>query len=48
VKSAAAALGVHPHTLSYRLKQIQRRFGFDLGDAQTRLRIELALLILEG
>jgi hypothetical protein len=48
VKSAAAALGVHPHTLSYRLKQIQRRFGFDLDDAQTRLRIELALLILDA
>lgn len=48
VKSAAAALGIHPHTLSYRLKQIQRRYGFDLGDAQTRLRIELALLILDA
>ena len=46
-KPAAAALGIHPHTLSYRLKQIQRRYGLDVGNAHTRLRIVLALLILD-
>jgi hypothetical protein len=48
LKPAAAALKIHPHTLSYRLKQMQRRYGLDLGDAQTRLKIALALLILGG
>jgi sugar diacid utilization regulator len=46
-KLAAAELGVHPHTLSYRLEQIRRRFGLDLDDAETRLRVHLALLILD-
>jgi len=46
LKPAAAALGVHPHTLSYRVKQLQRRHALDLGDAQTRLQVALALLIL--
>jgi len=48
IKDAAAALSVHPHTLSYRVKQIGRRFGVDLGDAQVRLRVQLALLILDA
>jgi DNA-binding PucR family transcriptional regulator len=48
IKLAAAALGVHPHTLSYRLKQIRRRFGLDLDDAEVRLRVHLALLILDA
>jgi hypothetical protein len=46
-KLAAADLSVHPHTLSYRLTQIRRRFGLDLDDAETRLRVHLALLILD-
>jgi hypothetical protein len=45
-KSAALALGIHPHTLAYRVKQIRRRFDVDLDDAETRLRVQLALLIL--
>jgi sugar diacid utilization regulator len=48
IKLAAAALAVHPHTLSYRLKQIRRRFGIDLDDPDVRLRVQLALLILEA
>jgi hypothetical protein len=48
LKPAAAALKIHPHTLSYRLKQMQRRYGLDLGDAETRLKVALALLILGG
>jgi DNA-binding PucR family transcriptional regulator len=48
IKQAASDLSVHPHTLSYRVKQIRRRFGIDLDDAETRLRVHLALLILEA
>jgi sugar diacid utilization regulator len=48
IKPAAAALSVHPHTLSYRLKQMRRRLGLDLDDPDVRLRVQLALLILEG
>ncbi|MDP3939570.1 MAG: helix-turn-helix domain-containing protein [Deltaproteobacteria bacterium] len=47
-KLAAAALSIHPHTLSYRLKQIHGRFGIDIDDAETRLRLYLALLILDA
>jgi purine catabolism regulator len=46
LKPAAAALEIHPHTLSYRMTQMRRRYGLDLADAQTRLRVALALLIL--
>jgi sugar diacid utilization regulator len=46
-KLAAAALGVHAHTLSYRLAQIRRLHGIDLDDAETRLRVHLALRILD-
>ncbi len=44
-KLAAAALGIHPHTLAYRIAQIQPRYGIDLEDAETRLRVHLAVLI---
>ena len=47
-KLAAAALSVHPHTLSYRVKQIRRRFGIDLQDPEVRLRVHLALHILDA
>jgi sugar diacid utilization regulator len=46
IKLAAAALAVHPHTLTYRLKQIRRRFELDLDDPEVRLRVHLALRIL--
>jgi hypothetical protein len=45
-KVAAAALGIHPHTLSYRLNRLRERYGIDLDDYGVRLRVELALLIL--
>jgi sugar diacid utilization regulator len=48
VKLAAAALSVHPHTLSYRVRQIRRRFGLELDDPETRLRVQLALRILDA
>jgi DNA-binding PucR family transcriptional regulator len=46
LKPAAADLEIHPHTLSYRLTQIRQRHGLDLEDAETRLRVHLALVIL--
>jgi sugar diacid utilization regulator len=48
LKLAAAALGIHPNTMSYRLGQIRRRFGIDLGDPETRVRLHLALLVLDA
>jgi sugar diacid utilization regulator len=48
IKLAAAALSVHPHTLSYRVRQIRQRFGFDLDDPEVRLRVQLALRILDA
>lgn len=48
IKLAAAALSVHPHTLTYRLKQIRRRFELDLDDPEVRLRVQLALRILDA
>jgi sugar diacid utilization regulator len=48
MKVAAAALGIHPNTMSYRLGQIRRRFGIDLDDAETRVRLHLALMILDA
>ncbi len=47
-KLAAAALGVHPHTLAYRVAQIRKRHGIDLDDAETSLRVHLAVLIVES
>ena len=44
-KLAAADLGIHPHTLAYRIAQIRQRHGIDLDDADTRLRVHLAVLI---
>jgi DNA-binding PucR family transcriptional regulator len=48
IKLAAAALSVHPHTLSYRVRQLRRRFGLDLDDPEVRLRVQLALLVLDA
>jgi hypothetical protein len=48
IKPAAAALGIHPHTLTYRLKQLRRRFGLELDDPELRLRVQLALRILDA
>jgi sugar diacid utilization regulator len=44
-KLAAAELGIHPHTLAYRIAQIRQRHGIDLDDADTRLRVHLAVMI---
>lgn len=45
VKLAAADLGIHPHTLSYRIGQLRSRLGLDLDGSGMRLRIQLALLV---
>lgn len=45
IKLAAADLGIHPHTLSYRIGQLRARLGLDLEDPDTRLRLQLALLV---
>jgi hypothetical protein len=46
-KVAAADLGIHPHTLSYRLARLRSVHGIDLDDTEMRLRVHLALLILD-
>lgn len=47
-KVTAAALGIHPHTLAYRVNQIRRRYAIDVDDPETRLRVHLAMLILSA
>jgi purine catabolism regulator len=42
-KDAAERLGVHRNTVLYRLERIANVTGYDLGDAETRLRLQLAL-----
>lgn len=48
MKLAAGALGIHPNTMSYRAAQLRQRFGIDLEDPSTRMRLQLALLILDA
>src|SRR5262249_61407512 len=43
-KVAAAALGIHPHTLSCRLNPLRERHGIHLDDDGGRLRVELGAL----
>ncbi|HVF54048.1 MAG TPA: helix-turn-helix domain-containing protein [Actinomycetota bacterium] len=43
VKVAGAALFAHPHTVTYRLKQIERLTGWSLRDPEHKLRLQLAL-----
>jgi hypothetical protein len=43
VKLAGEALYAHPHTVSYRLKQIERLTSFSLRDPEEKLRMQLAL-----
>jgi purine catabolism regulator len=44
-KVAAERLGVHRNTVLYRLSRIAALSGYDLDDADTRLRLQLALAI---
>ncbi len=41
----ARALGVHRHTLDYRLGRIRARIGLDLDSPVDRLAVELALFV---
>ena len=43
VKDAAAALGLHRHTVLYRLDKLKELLGGDLEQPATRLRLQLAL-----
>jgi DNA-binding PucR family transcriptional regulator len=43
VKLAGEALFAHPHTVTYRLKQIERLTGWSLRDPEDKLRLQLAL-----
>ncbi len=43
VKLAGETLFAHPHTVTYRLKQIERLTGWSLRDAEDKLRMQLAL-----
>jgi DNA-binding PucR family transcriptional regulator len=43
VKLAGELLFAHPHTVSYRLKQIEKLTGWSLRDAEDKLRLQLAL-----
>lgn len=43
VKMAGEALFAHPHTVSYRLKQIERLTGWSLRNPEDKLKLQLAL-----
>lgn len=43
VKLAGEKLFAHPHTVSYRLKQVEKLTGWSLRDAEDKLRMQLAL-----
>ncbi|MFN2489816.1 MAG: PucR family transcriptional regulator [Actinomycetota bacterium] len=43
VKLAGEALFAHPHTVTYRLKQVERLTGWSLRAAEDKLRLQLAL-----
>lgn len=43
VKSAGEMLFAHPHTVTYRLKQVERLTGWSLRDPEDKLRLQLAL-----
>ena len=43
VKLAGERLFAHPHTVSYRLKQIEKLTGWSLRDPEDKLRLQLAL-----
>lgn len=43
VKMAGESLFAHPHTVTYRLKQVERLTGWSLRDSEDKLRLQLAL-----
>ena len=47
LKATAERLGVHPHTVEYRLSRFQQICGLDLRRPEDRLTLELALRVLD-
>jgi GAF domain-containing protein len=47
VTAAAKELGVHPHTVQYRLNRLEELTGLRLRDSEDRLTLELAFRILD-
>lgn len=45
VRAAADTLHVHPNTLRYRVKRVEKILGLDLADPDTRLLVELQLRV---
>ena len=43
VKLAGESLFAHPHTVTYRLKQIEKLTGWSLRDPEDKIRLQLAL-----
>ncbi len=43
IKMAGELLFAHPHTVTYRMKQIEKLTGWSLRDAEDKLRLQLAL-----
>jgi DNA-binding PucR family transcriptional regulator len=43
VKMAGEVLFAHPHTITYRLKQVEKLTGWSLRDSEDKLRLQLAL-----
>ena len=43
VKAAGEALFAHPHTVTYRLKQVEKLTGWSLRDPEDKLRLQLSL-----
>jgi hypothetical protein len=48
VSAAGARIGVHPHTIEYRLDRLQELSGLSLRQSEDRLTLELALRVLDS
>jgi purine catabolism regulator len=48
IKDASVRLGVHPHTVEYRLTRLQELSGLSFQRVEDRLTLELALRILDA
>jgi GAF domain-containing protein len=48
LKAAAEILGVHPHTVQYRLDRLQQVTGLSFGNPEERLTLEMALRVADA
>jgi DNA-binding PucR family transcriptional regulator len=48
VRQTARALGVHPHTVSYRLERLEELTGLQISKFEDRLTLELAVRIMDA